>query len=239
MIAVQRRGEGRFHNSRTPRLRGRRPDVSGGGAEVGLSACSRGAALLVYEAILPAVPLCVGQIRRELDEALAGIDVATPLRRDISLAVTEATTNTVLHAYGDLRPGPIYVAAAVSGRSVVLTVSDCGRGMNAGAGRPGAGAGLSLIGRLADALRIAAAPADQGTRLSIVFRQAAPTPGAEPLLDRLHDGIPARADADVLRDYADVLAVAGAPGIDGAALEHEAHRALEHAKRSRRRAWTR
>ena len=48
--------------------------------------------------------------------------------------VTEAASNTVLHAYGDLRPGPVYVAAAVSGRSLVLTVSDCGRGMQAGVG---------------------------------------------------------------------------------------------------------
>lgn len=220
-------------------MRGRRADLVGGGVEAGLSACSRAAALLLYEAILPSVPLCVGRIRRGLDEALAGIDVSARRRRDIALVVTEAATNTVLHAYGDMRPGPIYVAAAVSGRSVVLTVSDCGRGMQAGAGRPGAGAGLSLIGRLADGLRIAGDPADRGTRLSIVFRQAAPAPGAQPLVDLLHDGIPARADADVLRDYADVLAVAGAPGIDGAALEHEAHRALEHAKRSRRRAWTR
>ena len=96
-------------------MRGRRAGLVGGGVEAGLSACSRGAALLLYEAILPAVPLCVGRIRRGLDEALAGIDVSAQRRRDIALVVTEAATNTVLHAYGDMRPGPIYVAAAVSG----------------------------------------------------------------------------------------------------------------------------
>src|SRR4051812_11326446 len=107
---MQRRGDGRFHNARAPRMRGRRHAVTGGGVEAGLSACSREAALLVYEAILPALPLCVGQIRRELDEALAGLDVSATRRRDIALAVTEAATNTVLHAYAGQRPGPIYVA---------------------------------------------------------------------------------------------------------------------------------
>ena len=66
-----------------------------------------------------------------------------------------------------------------------------------------------------------------------------PRRAASGLCDLLHDGIPARADVEVLRDYAEVLAFAGAPTLDGAALEHEAYRALEHAKRSRHRAWTR
>jgi hypothetical protein len=118
----------------------------------------------------------------------------------------------------------------------MLTVSDCGRGMQAAL--PG-GAGLSLIGRVADALRITGGPVDRGTRLSIVFRDATPPPATGPLADRLHDGIPARADGDVLRDYADALAGTGAPGLDGAALEREGRRALEHVKRSRRRAWMR
>ena len=235
---MQRRGEGRFHTARSPRLRGRRRDLSGGVGETGLTACSRAAALLVYEAVLPALPLCVGRIRRELDEALAGLDVPAARRRDVALVVTEAASNTVRHAYEELRPGPVYVAAAMSGRSLVLTVSDCGRGMQAGVGRPGA-AGLSLIGRLADSLRIAADPMDRGTQLSIVFRQATPAPGGDGLCDLLHDGIPARADIEVLRDYAEMLAFAGAPTLDGVALEHEAYRALDHAKRSRHRAWTR
>ncbi len=218
---------------RWPRRRGSNPLPETAAA----ATCGRDGLMLLYEAVMPAVPFVIGRIRRELDAALAGVDVGASRRADIALVVTEAATNTVLHAYDMLRPGPLYVAAALAGRSVVLTISACGRGIRACPGRPGLGAGLSLMGRLADGLRIVDDPGARGTWLSIVFREAATDEGPRPLRDTLHDGVPVRPDADVRRDYVDVLEVAGTPGLDGPALLDEAQRALAHAKRLRRRTW--
>ena len=205
------------------------------GAPREVPVCRRSASLLVYEAIVPAVPLSVGPIRRELDDALIALEVASERRADIALAVTEAATNVVLHAYGCLVSGPLYVAATLSGRSVAVTVSDCGRGMRDATDEPGLGAGISLMGRIADALRIAAEPIGPGTRVWMLFRHVTPQPG--PLGELLHDGVPARCDADVLQDYVEALRTGGAPCDDAFAMLDEARRALEHAKRLRRRGW--
>jgi anti-sigma regulatory factor (Ser/Thr protein kinase) len=229
-----RRREGCAPAPRPPRLRGGDPLAV---AETAVT-CSHEAPTLLYEAIVPAVPLVVGRIRRELDAALAGIDVASDRRADIALVVTEAATNAVLHAYDSFRPGPLYVAAALEGHGIVLTIADCGRGIGAYGGRPGLGAGLSLMGRLADGMRIAEEPKSRGTRLSMLFRSAATDAGTWPLRDTLHDGVAVRPDADVRRDYVEVLSVAGMPGLDEPSLLDEAQRALAHAKRLRRRSWT-
>ncbi|HWT24449.1 MAG TPA: ATP-binding protein [Solirubrobacteraceae bacterium] len=203
------------------------------GAATPVALCARSADLCIYEAVLPAVPICVGRVRRELDAALAGLDVDEDRRGDIALVVTEATTNVVLHAYGD-REGPMYVAGSVANRSVGVTVSDCGRGMGEFTEHPGMGAGLGLIGRLADAIRVAGESPDGGTRVSAVFRRA-----AEPqaLYELLHRGVAVREDADVLREYVDALMLGGMPGRDAVELLDEAQHALAFAKRLRRRAW--
>src|SRR5688572_18341198 len=179
-----------------------------------MAPCARSATLCVYEAILPALPMSVGCVRRGLDAALVGLDVAEDRRGDIALVVTEAATNVVLHAYGG-DEGPLYVAASVVDRSVVVTVSDCGHGMGETTEHRGLGAGLSLMGRLADAIRIAGQSPGGGTRITTVFRRV-----AEPtaLCELLHHGVALRDDADVLREYVDVLATGGMPGRDAIAL---------------------
>jgi len=189
----------------------------------------------IYERRLPATPDVLRQVRRELHDALERHGVPGAERSDIALAVTEAATNVVVHAYGCLASGPLYAAAALSGRSVALLVADCGNGMRDVSEEPGLGAGISLMGRLADTLRIGAAPAGPGTRVWMLFRHV--TPEREPLAELLHDGVPARCDADVLHEYVEDLRAGGAPCDDAFAMLDEARRALEHAKRLRRRGW--
>src|SRR3954469_20844332 len=127
-------------------------------------------AALVYERVLPAVPTAVGSIRRELDAALARIEVPPLRRHDVALVLTEAAANVVVHAYGDVpTPGPLYALAAMTGPNLRLDVFDRGRGMTPGSESPGLGVGLALMARLADGLDITPNEGG-GLAISALFR---------------------------------------------------------------------
>ena len=69
---------------------------------------------------------------------------------DIRLAVTEAATNVVKHAYPDLTTGVFYVTAAIAGEELWVLVSDDGCGYRASSRIPGLGWGLTLIAKLSE-----------------------------------------------------------------------------------------
>jgi anti-sigma regulatory factor (Ser/Thr protein kinase) len=76
-------------------------------------------------------------------------------RADIALAVSEACSNAVMHAYIDApAPGSLTVAASHHGGELVVAVRDEGRGMLPRTDSPGLGLGMSLIGRLSQRLEI-------------------------------------------------------------------------------------
>jgi anti-sigma regulatory factor (Ser/Thr protein kinase) len=130
--------------------------------------------VLIYERLLPAEggAGAVSRIRRELDAVLADHDVAAALRTDIGLSLSEAATNVVLHAYPDARSGPLYVAAALKGTSLILSVIDSGSGTTARPGRPGAGLGLDFLQRLSDELAISSDASGPGTAVHATFESA-------------------------------------------------------------------
>jgi anti-sigma regulatory factor (Ser/Thr protein kinase) len=91
------------------------------------------------------------------------------------LAVTEACTNVVRHAYDDsAAPGPLEIVIRPDGDVLEVIVSDCGRGIGASPDTSGPGLGLPLIAALVDSLEIQQAPSS-GSRLAMSFsrRQAA------------------------------------------------------------------
>ena len=91
---------------------------------------------------------------------------------DVKLAVTEACTNVVLHAYTD-GEGDLEVTADVTGDgSIAIAVRDAGRGMVPRPDSPGLGLGLPLIASLAEQLEVGG---DTGaaTEVRMVFRLAA------------------------------------------------------------------
>ena len=89
----------------------------------------------------------------------------------VALAVTEAVTNAVLHAYVDApQPGEIEVVVqrAAEAHSVEILVCDDGRGMRPRTDSPGLGLGLPLVATLADRFEVQAR-AGGGTRVRMAF----------------------------------------------------------------------
>jgi anti-sigma regulatory factor (Ser/Thr protein kinase) len=91
----------------------------------------------------------------------------------IGLAVTEAVTNAVLHAYVDGAPGDVRVVVCAESRRFVIVVRDWGRGMRPRADSPGLGLGLPVIARIADDLRVESADGENaGTLIRMHFARA-------------------------------------------------------------------
>jgi serine/threonine-protein kinase RsbW len=119
-----------------------------------------------FELRLPASPATVPHVRRALMRFASAHGV--PEASDIGLAVTEAVTNAILHAYRGGESGEMRVVACAEPDRLVVVVRDYGCGMSPRPDSPGLGMGLSIIGRLADELNIEC-PADGGTRLRMHF----------------------------------------------------------------------
>jgi serine/threonine-protein kinase RsbW len=73
---------------------------------------------------------------------------------DIRLAVTEACTNVVVHAYPDDREGPMEVLATLLGDELTVVVRDEGRGVGPRPDSPGLGLGLPLIASLTESVQL-------------------------------------------------------------------------------------
>jgi serine/threonine-protein kinase RsbW len=116
--------------------------------------------------------------------ALAGIsartDLADEVVADLKLAVTEACTNSIEHAYGEDPGGnAIVVRFAVDGETIAVEVQDWGIGFDADAEpvrdeelRDHAGVGLMLIRSLTDELTIESSSA--GSTVSFAKRLRPP-----------------------------------------------------------------
>jgi serine/threonine-protein kinase RsbW/stage II sporulation protein AB (anti-sigma F factor) len=114
-----------------------------------------------------ATPSAVPGVRRAVVDfaELHGIGTSP----DIALAVSEAVTNAVLHAYRDGRAGDMRVVACAEPDRLVVVVRDYGCGMSPHPNSPGLGLGLSVIGRLATELSIERPDEGGGTRLRMSF----------------------------------------------------------------------
>ena len=89
----------------------------------------------------------------------------------VALAVTEAVTNAVMHAYRDREPGTVRIFASVGDGALVVVVSDDGPGMTPRTDSPGIGLGLSLIAQLSTTVEIDGN--GDGTRVMMSFEQGA------------------------------------------------------------------
>lgn len=91
----------------------------------------------------------------------------------VALAVSEAVSNAVLHAYPPgAEPGDVQVAGCASQRAELrVEVRDSGLGIRPQADSPGLGLGLPLISEAADRLELEGAPRG-GTTLRMTFHLA-------------------------------------------------------------------
>lgn len=117
-------------------------------------------------------------LRGALADFLTGAGVGEPLLTSAKLAVSEAVTNAVVHAYVDApRPGLVRIAASFEGDRLLVDVCDDGSGMRPRLDSPGLGVGLPVIADMADTLDIGDSPRG-GTHLRMSFRMERPDPGA-------------------------------------------------------------
>ena len=126
----------------------------------------------VLRRALPAVPSSVTAMRADVADFVTAAGIGEPLLTSVKLAVSEAVTNAVMHAYiGAEQPGEVRLDARVDEGRVLVTVADDGCGMAPRLDSPGLGVGLPFIAHTTDTLEIE--PGDSGgTRLRMSFRIA-------------------------------------------------------------------
>jgi anti-sigma regulatory factor (Ser/Thr protein kinase) len=119
------------------------------------------------ELTLPSRPENVAVVRHALGGFGDALDVPDQALADIKLAVTEACTNVVVHAYPD-GEGPLGVSAWVRDERLTVVVHDEGQGMLPRPDSPGLGLGLPLIATLAESLELGTGPDDR-TEVRMTF----------------------------------------------------------------------
>jgi anti-sigma regulatory factor (Ser/Thr protein kinase) len=118
---------------------------------------------------LAAEPRASATVRRELNAFVA--QHFPGASDDVALAVSEAVSNVVLHAYRDGQPGTLRVVVCVRPTELVVVVRDYGCGMRPHPESPGAGLGLSIIGAAASAMDVERPDDGGGTRIRLRFRR--------------------------------------------------------------------
>ena len=119
---------------------------------------------------LPAISGSVPRLRRRLLKAISGRGFDEDA---VGLAVTEALTNAVRHAYLGLQ-GPVTLSVRQSADRLIVVVADEGIGARSFTARSGSdrstGMGLPLLHELCASLRVD--PGTSGTTVTMAFARA-------------------------------------------------------------------
>lgn len=118
---------------------------------------------------MPARPEGVGVVRQALAGLADALDVDPAILADMKMAVTEACTNVVVHAYE--QEGLLEVDMTADGDGVTVLVRDHGNGIRphpADADTTALGLGLPLIAALSDTFELRGGSA-AGTEVSMTF----------------------------------------------------------------------
>jgi anti-sigma regulatory factor (Ser/Thr protein kinase) len=117
---------------------------------------------------LPARPENVAVVRHVLGAFAHSLGLSAELIEDLRLAITEACTNVVRHAYAGQDPGAVEISIRPQDELVYVTVADRGRGIGASVDTSGPGLGLPLIAAVADSVDITPVPGG-GSRVAMTF----------------------------------------------------------------------
>jgi len=121
---------------------------------------------------LPASAENVVLVRHVLGALAEALRMPPEAVSDIKLAVTEACTNVVRHAYAGVGGGSLDVIAEPEPDCLTVVVSDHGCGLEPITAGDGGGLGLPLIAALSDRFEIESGP-HRGSRLRMFFASAA------------------------------------------------------------------
>jgi anti-sigma regulatory factor (Ser/Thr protein kinase) len=117
---------------------------------------------------LPARAENVAVVRHAFGGFAEALSVDEQTLADIKLAITEACTNVVIHAYDDDENGSLEVDASIDARRLTVVIRDQGRGIVPRPDSPGLGLGLPLIATLAESLELGKDDADR-TEVRMTF----------------------------------------------------------------------
>jgi serine/threonine-protein kinase RsbW len=118
----------------------------------------------------PALPRHIASLRRVVVAFAAEAGADDVQQENIGLAISEAVSNCVLHAYPEdgLR-GDVTVEARIDDASIFVRVCDEGRGMTSRRDSPGLGLGLPMIARVTERLEIEDRSPGPGVRVQMTF----------------------------------------------------------------------
>ena len=117
----------------------------------------------------PARPECISPLRRAVVAFARQSGASNRQAEDIAVAVSEALSNAVVHAYaGRDEPGDVVVQARLQDHSLEVEVCDEGIGMLPRADSPGLGLGLGLMAHEASHCEIRSSPSG-GTEVVLRF----------------------------------------------------------------------
>jgi anti-sigma regulatory factor (Ser/Thr protein kinase) len=115
----------------------------------------------------------VAAARQRVAEYAHAHCVPDPPLADLKLAVSEAVTNSIVHAFRSTSTGTFTVAIDVRPHeSVTICVADDGQGLAPRNDSPGAGLGLGLINALATSVEVRTPPRGRGTEVCMMFTLA-------------------------------------------------------------------
>ena len=121
---------------------------------------------------LPAIVESVPTARRAVVDAARAAGASERILADVALAVSEACTNVVEHAYRERpEPGTLSLEVEQHGSALTIVVSDEGSGVRPRDDSPGLGMGMALMAAVADGVQIDHDGA--ATRLHLTFELTA------------------------------------------------------------------
>ena len=116
---------------------------------------------------LPAHKDSLGLLRHVVRGFRDAYGIAPATMDDIVLAISEAATNVVVHAYDRRRSGTVTVVARSDGGLLTMLVRDHGCGIVPPADTPKLGHGLALMDHVAETLEVVGTAA--GTDVTMTF----------------------------------------------------------------------
>jgi serine/threonine-protein kinase RsbW/stage II sporulation protein AB (anti-sigma F factor) len=121
-----------------------------------------------FEATFPSTPPGVGALRREVAAFAQRAGMDDDGVGSVRLAVSEAATNAVVHAYRERDdPGELQVRSYVDAGELVVVVCDTGIGITPRPDSPGLGLGMPLMASVTNSFRVVSA--DRGTEIHMAF----------------------------------------------------------------------